>query len=536
MSQIFTAVKIAPVKCDHWLGGARLLESIASDKYRSFLDFCQSGPTRGTLKVMAAATSSEFRAQWTRPSDTFSILLIVGGDVIQLALANLTGAFMTPIAFSFGWVAYAITAVLGAAGDNRLINCAPEVPLKVFDLKTRYGRDNRSWLLGRLMKTYDSWMPEEVREKMGQRRGGLFERRGGPPDEEAGQRPQPAQPPRVGLCVAVYTWGGEAGRPTLDFIWWSGLVTTVVQLAVAAIPWILRGNWAIFLAAGTGTLLAYTSASLPHWREEKFKARRKSDYEARRRDDKQDYALTSGQGSQHVLVVMGARRGENNTPWGLNLADLAGGRTPEMPNTRIWTAMLAVLWVVFLITCIGIVSDTWFLLAVGGLGMLHNLVAAGWPRRPEAMGLPITLFRTNDNGQEGQAQIFAEKKVMWTLMELELKHAGFGKALLREFFPGPLWEWEDEWWDAAQERRAEVDRWEVPDLRAVLDAEKENERWRSEQEKAAREKAARESAARENAAQEIVEEESTQEGSAEEIHPRGKGGFRQGAASWFQTK
>lgn len=395
---------------------------------------------------MAAAASSEFAAQWTRPSDTFSILLIVGGDVIQLALANLTGAVLTPIAFSFGWVAYSIMAVLSAIGDNRLIGCAPEIPVKVYDLKSGYGRDNQSWLLGRLIKTYDSWMPAEVREKMGQRK--LSPRS----DEEAGDG---SQIPRIGLCVALYTWHGEVGRPTLDFIAWSAIFVTAVQLGVAAIPLAMRGNWAIFLAAGTGTLLAYASASLPHWREEKYKARREN--------IKQDFALTQGQGSQHVLIVMRAkRRGGKEKPWGLNLADLAGGRSPELPNTCIWTTVLAMLWMVFLITCTGIVSDTWYLMAVGGLGMLHNLVSAGWPRRPEAMGLPISPVKTDASSQENQMKIFAETKAMWTLMELELKHAGFGKALLPEFFPGPLKEWEDQWWRGVEQDRR----------RAVLDARK----------------------------------------------------------------
>lgn len=393
---------------------------------------------------MAAAASSEFAAQWTRPSDTFSILLIVGGDVIQLALANLTGAVLTPIAFSFGWVAYSIMAVLSAIGDNRLIGCAPEIPVKVYDLKSGYGRDNQSWLLGRLIKTYDSWMPAEVREKMGQRKGSPRS------DEEAGDG---GQIPRIGLCVALYTWHGEAGRPTLDFIARSAIFVTAVQLGVAAVPLAMRGNWAIFLAAGTGTLLAYASASLPHWREEKYKARREN--------IKQDFALTRGQGSQHVLIVMRAkRRGEKEKPWGLNLADLAGGRSPEMPNTCIWTTVLAMLWMG--ITCTGIVSDTWYLMAVGGLGMLHNLVSAGWPRRSEAMGLPISLVKTDAGSQEDQMQIVAEIKAMWTLMELKLQHAGFGKALLPEFLPGPLKGWEDQWWqDDEQDRR-----------RAVLDARK----------------------------------------------------------------
>ncbi|KAG6354187.1 hypothetical protein INS49_004791 [Diaporthe citri] len=74
--------------------------------------------------------------EWTQPSDTFSVLLIVGGDVIQLTLANLTGVMVTPITFSFGWVAYAITATLGAMSDNRHISCRPEVPVKVLNLET----------------------------------------------------------------------------------------------------------------------------------------------------------------------------------------------------------------------------------------------------------------------------------------------------------------------------------------------------------------------------------------------------------------
>lgn len=395
---------------------------------------------------MAATASNEFRAQWTQPSDTFSVLLIVGGEVIQLALANLTGAVFTPIAFSFGWVAYAITAVLGAIGDNRLISCSPEISVKVFDLKTGYGRDNHSWLLGRFVKTYDTWMPAEVREIMDRHKKDSLETTGAAPHLPSWSHS------RIGLCVAVYTWSGKAGRPSLDYIWWSGLLVTVVQLGMAAIPLATQGNWAIILAAVTGTVLAYASASLPHWGREKYQARRQ----------KKDFAVTRGQGSQHVLIVMGAADSETNESLGLDLADLAGGRSPEMQSTRIWTIVLAVLWVVFLITCTGIVSDTWYLLVVGGLGMMHNLIVAGVPRRPDAMGLPITLARTGASGQQqNEPQIFAETKVMWTLMEFELKYAGFGKALLPEFFPGALREWEYRWWFGGEQ-----------DRRGVLNAEK----------------------------------------------------------------
>ena len=46
--------------------------------------------------------SREFWAQWKNPGDVFSVLLILGGDVVGRALAQLTGSRFTPVAFSFG--------------------------------------------------------------------------------------------------------------------------------------------------------------------------------------------------------------------------------------------------------------------------------------------------------------------------------------------------------------------------------------------------------------------------------------------------
>ena len=40
--------------------------------------------------------------QWSNPSDVFSVLLILGGDVVAGALAQLVGSGVTPVAFSFG--------------------------------------------------------------------------------------------------------------------------------------------------------------------------------------------------------------------------------------------------------------------------------------------------------------------------------------------------------------------------------------------------------------------------------------------------
>lgn len=50
----------------------------------------------------AAEPSREFSSQWSNPGDVFSVLLILGGDVVARALAQLTGSRITPVAFSFG--------------------------------------------------------------------------------------------------------------------------------------------------------------------------------------------------------------------------------------------------------------------------------------------------------------------------------------------------------------------------------------------------------------------------------------------------
>jgi hypothetical protein len=40
--------------------------------------------------------------RWSQPTDIFSVLLILGGDVVNKALAQLAGGSVTPVTFSFG--------------------------------------------------------------------------------------------------------------------------------------------------------------------------------------------------------------------------------------------------------------------------------------------------------------------------------------------------------------------------------------------------------------------------------------------------
>ena len=53
----------------------------------------------------ASVPLTQFRNEWTSPSNyAFTILLLLGGDVIVRALAQLAGGKLTPVAFSFGTV------------------------------------------------------------------------------------------------------------------------------------------------------------------------------------------------------------------------------------------------------------------------------------------------------------------------------------------------------------------------------------------------------------------------------------------------
>ena len=78
----------------------------------------RSLPSASHVMTWASEFERQLRSQWQSPSDIFSLLLILGPDVIQQALAQLTGTRFVPVAFSFGWVAFSINALLAVAGGK----------------------------------------------------------------------------------------------------------------------------------------------------------------------------------------------------------------------------------------------------------------------------------------------------------------------------------------------------------------------------------------------------------------------------------
>ncbi|KAI9852386.1 MAG: hypothetical protein M1838_000908 [Thelocarpon superellum] len=349
------------------------------------------------LRRDSVQTVSELRAQWRNPSEVLSILMSIGGDIVQKALASLAGDPYVPICFSFGWVNYAFTMIMALIGNGKLMP-DPDYPCKVINLATGYVRDNKSWLLGRLLRDDEAPLMDDA------------------------------------LSITVYDTVGmedghpEAGMAMPDLSIFLGYGVILLQLVLAVIPVILDRDWGIILIMGSGTCLAILTGSLPQWKVEKLACKIRSH---------KVVALTRGNGAQHAMVIRGNGKG-------LDLEDMALGEGPR--SARAWqryglmtkkrrdakgnfifvdkqgqrcqtgghpmkqtmrfrdlpadifvtwtaTGLLALCWIALLINVAALEQNTWFLALIGALGWIENIAVAGFRRKPMARGIHLRLVK-----------------------------------------------------------------------------------------------------------------------------------------------
>ncbi|ETI22660.1 hypothetical protein G647_06736 [Cladophialophora carrionii CBS 160.54] len=350
--------------------------------------------------------SREFWAQWKNPGDVFSVLLILGGDVVAR------------------WVAFAVTAVVSAVGENKLMPL-PDCACKVINGESGYVRENTSWIIGRIVRDFDHWKDAAVTSKVKELVEKKFEFDKAKALQETGSSASVEKSTQAGLCVSVYeAEPARRGYPGYDALYWIGFLTTFVQLGIAAIPAGIFGDWGIFLITIAGILLSVVTGALPQWAKEKWACRSKS---------KKNVILTRGNGSQHAVVILGNGNG-------LDLEDLAAGQTNVDVSaswfTRVTLIALALLWILLLITAAGIQQNTWFLLAIGGVGILQNIFVAGWRRDPKAFGVPLQFVK-----------VIGENKVMEALYKVEEDYHHVGASLIDTFFPGKLRSGEKTRWE-----------------------------------------------------------------------------------------
>ncbi|KAK7425695.1 hypothetical protein QQZ08_007794 [Neonectria magnoliae] len=393
-------------------------------------------------------TVSELRTQWGNPSDVSAVLMIIGGDVVRTALAQSTGTWFTPVCFSFGWVAYSFIALIGVLGDGKLLP-NPDYPVKVFNLNSGYMRENKNWVIGRILR-----------------------------DQVA--RTSRASTHDEGIRISIFE---ALHRPDQDS--WTtfhhsklhlfGAAIMVFQFIVAIIPVIINRDWSIILVTGVGTLLVLVHGALPQWTTEKLPNRQHANFV---------FALTSGNGSQDIMVIIGQGRS-------LNLEELAASDTPrngrpwqkfqkrlyteervgpegkpldhrtgtKLRNAKELNGLPVGFWItlvntviqsscslLLLIAVAAVKTNTWYLLAVGTIGMFQNGILAAIERPSESRNLPLRELVTIER-----------QKVMDGLMDLDctLKdlddNLKWGNSLRGEFFPGELREDERKWWEGDHE-------------------------------------------------------------------------------------
>ena len=388
---------------------------------------------------------SELRPQWRNPGDILSLLLLVGGDVVQKALAQMVGAkfrilsigpalYLTPVAFSFGWVAYAFSSLMSILGDQRLMP-DPDCAIRVVNCDNAFVRDNSSWVLGRILRDSEGRVKAAAESA---------------PLESSGNRRS------VSIMIDIFTAAAVPPdrNPVPSMSWIYGWAVIVIQQVIAIIPWVLYGDWAIFMVTVSGTALALLTGAIPQWSAEKWSA-------GRLRSRKQKaVALTRGNGHDYAMIILG-----HHSAW--DLEALAAARLTPRSGTAWCMLMLTLLWSLLLITVSGLRDHTWFLLGIGSLGMLQNVHAAAsfskpaeyninlepYGARPTIVGYRMDSLEkenlqdvddsSSDEEPEGTplGKPIAEPgvtDVMGALIELEKLLSGVGCSLLPVFFPGAL--------------------------------------------------------------------------------------------------
>ncbi|KAH0352696.1 hypothetical protein KCU83_g3359, partial [Aureobasidium melanogenum] len=378
----------------------------------------------------------------------------------------------TPVAFSFGWVAYATSAVVGAVGENKLM-APPDCACIVINADRGYVKQNSSWIIGRLVRDFDWWLrfakdPDSNASKSGPvsdafeqvleaawlydestERKRIAETQNlsaanhghSASTNGKGRRKKPLakckeilaatkeqwkrdaslrlteRPQQAGLCISVFqardAVRGYAGN---DWLYYSGIATGLIQLGVAAVPIGAYRDWGVMVITASGILLSLVTGALPQWRTEKWACRELT--------KEKTVIFTKGNGSQHAIVIIGAIGT-------FNLEDLASGPASLDRSasvlTKVSMILLWVLWILLLITASGLDQHTWDLLLNGGLGILQNIFVAGAPRKPEDYGMPLRF-----------KAVFANPKVIEALYAVEKKYPKVGRSLVATFFPAGL--------------------------------------------------------------------------------------------------
>ena len=191
----------------------------------------------------------------------------------------------------------------------------------VVGAKSGHVRNNKSWVVGRLLRDYEQQAYPHTTDKTSK-------------DWES-------------LRVAVYKIvpGSKAGRPVHDWVWYSGFVVVLIQLSIAIVPLHLYGEWVTMLITVCGTILAFSHGTLPQWEKEKWECPRNGGGTV---------TITQGNGSRHAMVILGSQDAPD-----LEILAYCDGNTVCSMSTRIGSSIQTVLWLALIITVAGLKQGAW---------------------------------------------------------------------------------------------------------------------------------------------------------------------------------
>lgn len=215
-------------------------------------------------------------------------------------------------------------------------------------------------------------------------------------------------------------------------------------------------------------MLALLTGSLRQWGMEQWAGRRLSEPGSGKNKNK-IVCLTRGNGHLDAIILVAS-----GAAW--DVESLATATSHSLPETPWLLGGLAVLWACLLLTVAGLKSDTWFLMLIGGIGMIQNMYASAARRPPSAVNMKLSPYSkrpsivglsfdwpfdeensnedTQDTTDKWKEQLGYQDVpgVRGAIRELEKLFPKAGVALMQEFFPA-LVKYESERYRTKGEKR-----------------------------------------------------------------------------------